>query len=95
VKNSREEDLVNWRKLEIFKNMFDPAAAKADKEAKAKKKKIIAEIVNWSNTIVPVELQDGLLIDVKEVQCGDPSCAPIDTVFTMSTSFPYSAISQY
>ena len=25
----------------------------------------------------------GLLIDVKEVQCGDPQCAPIDTIFTL------------
>jgi len=25
----------------------------------------------------------GLLLDVKEVQCGDPNCAPIDTVFTL------------
>ncbi len=25
----------------------------------------------------------GLLLDVKEVICGDPSCAPVDTVFTL------------
>jgi len=25
----------------------------------------------------------GLLIDVNEVICGDPSCAPVDTVFTL------------
>jgi hypothetical protein len=25
----------------------------------------------------------GLLVDVAEVACGDPSCAPIDTVFTL------------
>ena len=25
----------------------------------------------------------GLLVDVAEVVCGDPSCAPIDTVFTL------------
>lgn len=25
----------------------------------------------------------GLIVDVNEVVCGDPSCAPIDTVFTL------------
>jgi len=25
----------------------------------------------------------GLLVDVAEVACGDPTCAPIDTVFTL------------
>lgn len=35
-------------------------------------------------TCVPAPLQDGLMLDVKDVQCGDPSCGgPVDTVFTL------------
>ena len=30
-----------------------------------------------------MDLQTELLIDVKDVVCGDPSCAPIDTVITL------------
>lgn len=28
-------------------------------------------------------MRTGLLVDVAEVVCGDPTCAPIDTVFTL------------
>jgi len=63
--------------------MFDPTKAKADKAEKAKKKKILADLQDWATSIVPMDIREGLLMDVKEVQCGDPECAPIDTIFTM------------
>lgn len=25
----------------------------------------------------------GLILDINEVACGDPSCAPVDTIFTL------------
>ena len=25
----------------------------------------------------------GLMLDINEVVCGDPTCAPVDTVFTL------------
>ena len=63
--------------------MFDPSKAKAEKIAKQSVKKALADIKLWANFLIPVELQDGLIMDVKEVVCGDPTCAPIDTVFTL------------
>ena len=63
--------------------MFDPTKSKAAQAEKAKKKKIYAELTNWATSIVPVEIREGLMIDVKEVQCGDPDCSPIDTMITL------------
>jgi len=63
--------------------MFDPSKAKADKLAKSKVKKALADLSLWANLLVPPALQEGLLLDVKEIQCGDPGCAPVDTVFTL------------
>lgn len=33
--------------------------------------------------IILISCVSGLLVDVAEVACGDPTCAPIDTVFTL------------
>lgn len=63
--------------------MFDPSKAKAEKAAKAASKKALTDIKLWANALIPQALQVGLIMDIKEVVCGDPKCAPIDTVFTL------------
>eukprot|EP01039_Chlorochromonas_danica_P009818 gene9818-10860_t len=63
--------------------MFDPSKATRDKAAKAQKKKGIEDLKTWAMELVPEDLRAGLIIDVSEVVCGDPSCAPIDTFFTL------------
>lgn len=63
--------------------MFNPGKANKDKAEKAAKKKALDDLRNWSLSIIDVDLQEGLIIDINEVICGDPSCAPIDTVFTL------------
>jgi hypothetical protein len=63
--------------------MFIPKAGNKDKEEKAKKKKILADIKAWSMERIPESFQVGLLFEVNEQICGDPACAPIDTVFTL------------
>ena len=63
--------------------MFDPEKAKQAKLDAANKKKAIANVKGQCLQLIPMELQEGLIIDVKEIICGDPSCAPIDTVVTM------------
>lgn len=62
--------------------MFDPKKTKNNKE-KAEKAQIIKNLKEWSLSIIPIESQVDLDLDVREVICGDPSCAPVDTVFTM------------
>ncbi len=52
--------------------MFNPAAREAAKAELAEKKRIAAKLREWSAALVPVDLQPGLQIDVKEVACGDP-----------------------
>ena len=63
--------------------MFDPAKASQAKLAAAAKKRAEANVKEKCIQAVPMDLQEGLLIDVKEVICGDPSCAPVDTVITL------------
>lgn len=63
--------------------MFDPLRATKDKAQKAQKKKGLEDLKAWTLTLIPEDLRPGLIIDVNEVVCGDPSCAPIDTFFTL------------
>lgn len=63
--------------------MFDPSKASQAKLDALAKKRAQASVKEKCIQLVPMELQEGLLIDVKEVQCGDPNCSPIDTVITM------------
>lgn len=39
--------------------MFDPSKTQGDKAKKAQKKKITNELVDWSVTIVPINLREG------------------------------------
>jgi hypothetical protein len=64
----------------VPKNKDEQKAAKTEKAAI---KKALAEVKDWAMSCVPAELHEGLLIDVNEVICGDPTCAPVDTVFTL------------
>ena len=63
--------------------MFNPANVKKGKEEKQTKKKALKKVKDLCLQIIPVQLQDGLLVDVNEQVCGDPTCAPIDTVVTL------------
>ncbi len=63
--------------------MFNPSKATQDKQEKAAKQKAINDLRTWGMELVPEDLREGLIIDVSEVICGDPSCAPIDTVYTL------------
>ena len=41
--------------------MFDPSKAKAEKAKKLQKKKILADLVDWCTSIVPIQLREGPL----------------------------------
>eukprot|EP00595_Chromulina_sp_UTEXLB2642_P001803 CAMPEP_0196764712 /NCGR_PEP_ID=MMETSP1095-20130614/6696_1 /TAXON_ID=96789 ORGANISM="Chromulina nebulosa, Strain UTEXLB2642" /NCGR_SAMPLE_ID=MMETSP1095 /ASSEMBLY_ACC=CAM_ASM_000446 /LENGTH=203 /DNA_ID=CAMNT_0042120959 /DNA_START=319 /DNA_END=930 /DNA_ORIENTATION=+ len=47
------------------------------------KKRALTDVKLWAEKLVPESLKEGLIIDIREVVCGDPSCAPVDTVFTL------------
>jgi hypothetical protein len=42
----------------------------------------LTDIKEWCTERIPETYRVGLLFEVNEQICGDPSCAPIDTVFT-------------
>jgi hypothetical protein len=63
--------------------MFDPAAAKKKQAEKSEKKKLADKLKRDCMMLVPPDLTVGLTMDIKEIICGDPSCAPIDTVIQM------------
>ena len=73
--------------------MFDPDALNFKNAAKAAQKKLSNSLKERALSIIPPHLKDGLLIDVKEVVCGDPSCAPVDTVFELVWTAPSSKAS--
>ena len=55
----------------------------AAKARKVKMKKACAILQEQATNCVPESLREDLIIDVKDVVCGDPFCAPVDTVFTL------------
>lgn len=61
--------------------MFMPGR---DVEAeKAAQQKIFRNVEAICMQRVPKEFQEACTISVQEIQCGDPQCAPIDTVVTI------------
>ena len=57
--------------------MFDPEAVKYNP------RKTLNQLAKWSAELVPSNIRSGLIVSVKEVQCGDPNCSPVDTIFTL------------
>jgi hypothetical protein len=52
---------------------------------KAQRQAAYTQIEEWSQSLIASEpVRQACLITVQEVQCGDPQCAPIDTVVTFS-----------
>lgn len=52
--------------------MFNPAEREKAKSALKEKKAQTNRVSELAAQLIPVDIQEGLLIDVKEVQCGDP-----------------------
>lgn len=63
--------------------MFVPGKVDSKKAEKAAVRKALADVKEWALSCIAAELHEGLLVDVNEVVCGDPTCAPVDTVFTL------------
>jgi len=56
-----------------------------DKYAKEEKerKQALERIEAWSMEMIPVEIRDDAFVAVREMECGDPNCSPIDTAVTI------------
>jgi hypothetical protein len=72
--------------------MFVPGKVDEKKAEKGAIKKALAQVKEWTLSLMADELHKGLILDINEVVCGDPTCAPIDTVFTLVWSGKYNTL---
>lgn len=61
----------------------------AEAEAASARKAGLASIERWSLEMVPEDIRGAASVNVQEVQCGDPSCSPVDVAVVLQ--FPKSA----
>lgn len=47
------------------------------------KQQILNRVQGWAEELVPEAMREGCTVSVQEVVCGDPKCAPIDTLVTL------------
>ena len=75
------EKLAKWscERAAMFKSLFDPSKVQEKKTAQELKRDACARIKAWAEARLPDAAKGVLRVTVDEVQCGDPSCAPIDT----------------
>ena len=64
----------------MFQGMFDPEAAKKRKEGKRDKREAQHNIKQWVLEALSEAMRaDVETVSIREVQCGDPNCSPVDT----------------
>jgi hypothetical protein len=67
-------------------NMFLPQNSEdieAKKKADELRKEACSQIQEWATAAIPEEIREDVFINVQEVVCNDPECAPIDTIVTI------------
>ena len=70
-------------------NLFDPSAAAKRKAEGGRKRKAQADVKQWVKDLLPDDIKaEVATISVREVQCGDPGCSPIDTAIQVMFSAP-------
>lgn len=52
-------------------------------QEKAEQKKVLKKLEGWVTELIPEAFRADCTVSVQEVQCGDPNCAPIDTLITL------------
>jgi hypothetical protein len=50
---------------------------------RVEKQEILNRVEGWAEELVPQALRESCTVSVQEVVCGDPKCAPIDTLVTL------------
>ena len=63
--------------------MFLPEDDGATRKAEDARNAGYAQVEAWSLDLIPADIRTGAIVSVQEVQCGDPTCAPIDTAVTI------------
>ena len=68
----------------MFKNLFNPDAARQQAQQRAAERRACARVKDMVLEMIPAEFQTGLIVSVSQVLCGEPGCAPIDTVILLT-----------
>ena len=68
-----------FSKTENVTTMFLPETASAANKADADRKAAFKFIEAQCLELIPESLRNDVTISIQEVQCGDPTCSPIDT----------------
>ena len=63
--------------------MFLPENVGLNKKEEEQRKQALNRVELWCTEMIPEELRDDAFVAVREVACGDPNCAPIDTAVTI------------
>ena len=66
--------------MATFDGLFDPAKVAEKRRLDSEKREALARIKAWAEEPLPEPARGRLKVTVNEVVCGDPACAPIDTV---------------
>jgi len=62
--------------------MFLPGGRNFQQESQDKKR-TLQRVENLALECLPEHMRSAATVSIQEVQCGDPECAPIDTVVTI------------
>lgn len=85
--SSRPTALQYWptppRSERLYQRMFLPEDDGATRKAEDARNAGYAQVEAWSLDLIPADIRTGAIVSVQEVQCGDPTCAPIDTAVTI------------
>mmetsp|Transcript_9670 Transcript_9670/g.20497 ORF Transcript_9670/g.20497 Transcript_9670/m.20497 type:complete len:189 (+) Transcript_9670:438-1004(+) len=63
--------------------MFNPEKLDEKKVAEQRRKRAYSKIDAWSLELMPERIRGEAQVSVQEIVCGDPECAPIDTLITI------------
>ena len=63
--------------------MFLPENLGSQQKDAEERKVAYRKIESWAMELIPENIRSTALVSVQEFQCGDPSCAPIDTSVTI------------
>jgi hypothetical protein len=63
--------------------MFLPSSVSENQKKEEERRSAFRDIEGWSLEIIPQAIRDEAQVSIQEVQCGDPTCAPIDTAITI------------
>jgi hypothetical protein len=87
ARNARNSESLLSSRRAILNSINSPTMffpGRSVQEEKAKQKAVLKKLEDICISLIPEgPIREDAIVSVYEVQCGDPSCAPIDTVISI------------